>query len=131
GPGSHQWRPAQRCRRTAEGVRAEDPMTVFSETSTLLSAPCGCAPPLALAAAAVYFLLPRPRGRSVLWGAVCGIAALALAGFACFRSDGAVFPETVLFYAFSALAVTGGALMITQPNPARAAICFALVVMNV
>src|SRR5438270_11681171 len=106
-------------------------MTVFSEATTVLSSPWRFAPPLVLAAAAVYFLLPRPRGRSVLWGSVCGVAALVLAGFVWFRSDGAVFPESFLFYAFSALAVTGGALMITQPNPARAAICFALVVMNV
>jgi NADH:ubiquinone oxidoreductase subunit 6 (subunit J) len=106
-------------------------MTVFAETSMLVSGPWRFVPPLVLAAAAVYILLPRPRARSILWGAVCGVAALALAGFVCFRSDGAIFPETFLFYAFSALAVTGGALMITQPNPARAAICFALVVMNV
>jgi len=106
-------------------------MALFSETSTLITGPWRLVPPLVLAAAAVYLLLPRPRGRSVLWGAVCGVSALILAGFVCFRSDGAVFPESFLFCAFSALAVTGGAIMITQPNPARAAICFALVVMNV
>jgi len=106
-------------------------MAVFSDTSTLIAGPWRFVPPLVLAAASVYLLLPRPRGRSVLWGAVCGIPAIALGGFVCFRSDGAVFPETFLFYSFSTLAVTGGAVMITQPNPARAAICFALVVMNV
>lgn len=106
-------------------------MTVFSDTSTLVAGPWRFVPPLVLAAVAVYFLLPRARGRSVLWGSVCGVAALALGGFLCFRSGGAAIPESVLFYAFSALAVIGGAVMITQPNPARAAICFALVVMNV
>ncbi len=40
-------------------------------------------------------------------------------------------PERILFYAFSGLAIIGGGLMVTQSNPAGAAICFAVVVLNV
>jgi NADH:ubiquinone oxidoreductase subunit 6 (subunit J) len=36
----------------------------------------------------------------------------------------------VLFYTFSALAVLGGALLVTQRNPAHAALSFALVILN-
>src|SRR5262249_20707217 len=84
--------------------------------------------PLLLGAGAIYFLLPRPRGRSIAWGAASGLAALVLTAVLCIRVDGPAVPESVLFYAFSALAIIGGVLMITQANPARAAICFALVV---
>ena len=42
------------------------------------------------------------------------------------RRDG----ETVLFYAFSGIAIVSGALLVTQRNPARAALSFALVVLS-
>src|SRR5262249_49632626 len=38
--------------------------------------------------------------------------------------------ETVLFYTFSAIAIIFGTLLITQSNPARAALSFALVVLS-
>ena len=39
-------------------------------------------------------------------------------------------PESFLFYVFSAIAVGFGALLVTQHNPARAALSFALVVLR-
>ncbi|HXG12372.1 MAG TPA: NADH-quinone oxidoreductase subunit J [Gemmataceae bacterium] len=77
---------------------------------------------------AVYLLLPRPRGYPPLWGAAAGGAAL-LAGWFVIRT-GALTPETLLFSIFSALAVVSGTLLITQRNPARAALAFALVVLS-
>src|SRR5205085_6516167 len=38
--------------------------------------------------------------------------------------------ETILFYAFAGLAIIGGGAMITQHNPARSAIAFALVILS-
>jgi NADH:ubiquinone oxidoreductase subunit 6 (subunit J) len=86
--------------------------------------------PLVAGAVAIYFLLPRPVGRQLFYGAVLGILALVLAGL--FVVDvGGVSVETVLFYIFSGLAVVSGTLLITQYNPARAALSFTLVVLNV
>jgi NADH:ubiquinone oxidoreductase subunit 6 (subunit J) len=89
--------------------------------------------PLLLGAAAIFLLLPRPRAFPVLWGALLGIAALLVAGFTLVRAgvlteDTA--PEVVLFYAFSAVAIISGTLLVTQHNPARAALSFALVVLS-
>jgi NADH-quinone oxidoreductase subunit J len=77
---------------------------------------------------AVYLLLPRPRAYPPLWGAAAGGAAL-LAGWFVVRT-GALTPETLLFYIFSALAVVSGVLLITQRNPVRAVLAFALVVLS-
>src|SRR5262249_47535642 len=85
--------------------------------------------PLAAGALAIYWLLPRPRAYPATWGAVAAVAALALAGIFTVRT-GALTPETVLFYAFSGIAVVAGALLVTQRNPARAALSFALVVLS-
>src|SRR5262249_28020480 len=54
--------------------------------------------------------------------------ALALVG-ALLVQYGQVWPETLSFYCFSALAVAGGALLVTQQSPARAALSFVLVVL--
>jgi NADH-quinone oxidoreductase subunit J len=89
--------------------------------------------PLLLGAAAVFLLLPRPRAFPVLWGALLGIAALLVAGFTLVRAGlltEETAPEAVLFYAFSAVALFSGALLVTQRNPARAALSFALVVLS-
>lgn len=85
--------------------------------------------PLVAGGLAVYWLLPRPRGYPVLWGLAAGAAALALAGVLLIRAD-APAPETVLFYSFAGLAVLAGAMLVTQRNPARAALSFALVVLS-
>ncbi len=85
--------------------------------------------PLLAGAAAIYLLLPRPRAYPVLWGAALGLVALMLAGVLLTRSS--VFsPETILFWSFSFLAIIAGALLVTQHNPARAALAFALVVLS-
>lgn len=85
--------------------------------------------PLVLGGVAVYLLLPRPRPFPVWAGALAGVIALALAGAHWFRPVG-LTPESVLFYAFSALAVLSGSLLVTQQNPARAALSFTLVVLS-
>jgi NADH:ubiquinone oxidoreductase subunit 6 (subunit J) len=84
--------------------------------------------PVLLGLAAVCLLLPRPRGYPGLTGAVLAGAALLAAGWFLIRG-GAADPPTVLFYAFAGIAVTAGGLMVTQRNPARAALSFALVVL--
>jgi NADH-quinone oxidoreductase subunit J len=85
--------------------------------------------PLLAGAAAIYLLLPRPRAFPALWGALLGVAALALAGFFVVGFN-ALTPESFLFYVFSACAIGFGAMLVTQRNPARAALSFALVVLS-
>lgn len=91
-------------------------------------------PPL-LGLVAVYILLPRPRRQPILLGAAAGLAGLILAGFVIVRAGGDAITsvelliETVLFYVFSAVAIVGAVLLVTQRNPARAALSFALVVL--
>jgi NADH:ubiquinone oxidoreductase subunit 6 (subunit J) len=85
---------------------------------------------LVAGAAAVYVLLPRPRPYPSLWGGAAGAIALLIAGASIVRV-GLLTTETVLFYAFSGSAVLSGALLVTQHQPARAALSFALVVLSV
>jgi NADH-quinone oxidoreductase subunit J len=85
--------------------------------------------PLLVGGTAIYLLLPRPRAYPVLWGAGLGLIALVLAGVLLTRS-GVVSPETVLFWTFSATGIVAGALLVTQHNPARAALSFTLVVLS-
>src|SRR5579871_2886135 len=85
--------------------------------------------PLFAGGAAIYLLLPRPRAYPVLWGAGLGLFALVLAGILLTRS-GVVSPETILFWSFSAIGIIAGALLVTQHNPARAALSFTLVVLS-
>jgi NADH-quinone oxidoreductase subunit J len=84
--------------------------------------------PLLAGAAAIYLLLPRPRAHPVMWGAGFGILALVLAGM--FLIGSPFFtPESILFSFFSSVAIIAGTLLVTQHNPARAALAFALVVL--
>jgi NADH-quinone oxidoreductase subunit J len=83
---------------------------------------------------AVWYLLPTPRRRSLANGVV--VAVVAVLGFATFLFHGygddlPFNPESFLFSAFSLLAFTFAILMIAQRNPARAAVFFAVVVLNV
>jgi NADH:ubiquinone oxidoreductase subunit 6 (subunit J) len=86
-----------------------------------LAAVCG--------AAGIYLLLPRPRAQKTLYGAVVSCLALLLAGAVLIETH-AVTAESLLFYAFSAVALISGTLLVTQRNPARAALSFALVVLS-
>jgi NADH:ubiquinone oxidoreductase subunit 6 (subunit J) len=88
----------------------------------------GVAVPAALGLAAVYVLLPRPGRRPVLVGAVLGVLALVATGVLLVAAAPPV--ELILFYIFSAIAIIAGVLLITQRNPARAALSFALVVLS-
>jgi NADH:ubiquinone oxidoreductase subunit 6 (subunit J) len=83
---------------------------------------------MALGAAAMYLLLPRPRAQRVTFGAGLGVLAILLGGVL-FVGSHVANPEVILFYAFSAVAVIAGGLLVTQRNPARAALSFALVVL--
>jgi NADH-quinone oxidoreductase subunit J len=85
--------------------------------------------PLLAGGAAIYLLLPRPQAYPKLWGAGLGLVAVVLAGALLTRS-GAFSPETILFWSFSGGAIIAGALLVTQHNPARAALAFALAVLN-
>src|SRR5579885_2465130 len=85
--------------------------------------------PLLAGGAAIYLLLPRPQAYPKLWGTALGLLALVLALVLLTRS-GVLSPETILFWSFSALAILAGALLVTQHNPARAALAFALVVLS-
>src|SRR5437588_643922 len=80
-------------------------------------------------AAAVYLLLPRPQRYPWPWGFVATVLSLGVLGWHMVR-PGSLEPEPLLFYAFSALAILGGGLLITQRNPARAALAFTLVVLS-
>jgi NADH:ubiquinone oxidoreductase subunit 6 (subunit J) len=90
----------------------------------------------ALGLAGVYLLLPRVRDAKPIAGAVLGAVALVLAGWLLIHngtpgeSGSPPLPETILFYAFSALAILGGGLMLSQRNPVHAALSFALVVLS-
>ncbi|HEV3262826.1 MAG TPA: NADH-quinone oxidoreductase subunit J, partial [Gemmataceae bacterium] len=85
--------------------------------------------PVVLGLLAVYLLLPRVRRYPPLLGAAAGALALLSAGRFLIRG-GAFDPETVLFYAFSAVAVVAGVMLVTQRNPVHAALSFALVVLS-
>lgn len=78
---------------------------------------------------AIYLLLPRPQRMPVLLGAACAGLAVLLTGWLVIRI-GVLNVETFLFYLFAAGAVISGGLLITQRNPARAALSFALVVLS-
>jgi NADH-quinone oxidoreductase subunit J len=85
--------------------------------------------PIVVGALAIFLLMPRPRPYPTVYGALLGLLALLLAGRFLVAPVG-VAPETVLFYLFAGLAVASGTLLVTQQNPARAALSFTLVVLN-
>src|SRR5713101_9889586 len=85
--------------------------------------------PTVLGFAGIYLLLPRLDRPYRLMGAALGGAGLFAAGWFLVGNE-AVLPETILFYAFSGLAILGGGLMLAQHNPVHAALSFALVVLS-
>ena len=89
---------------------------------------------VALAALAAYWLLPKPRGRSVALGTFAALGAAAvlvswIAGH--FGPAGADWPAELLFWIFGSGAVVGAAGFVVQRNPARGAIAFAFVILSV
>src|SRR5438105_2923802 len=78
---------------------------------------------VALGCLSVYALLPRPKHFPPRLGAATGAAALLLAGAFLIRVE-VVNPETILFYAFSIIAVVSGGLLVTQRSPVRGALAF-------
>src|SRR5438876_7617123 len=82
----------------------------------------------ALGLVAVYALLPRPRRLPLLLGVGAAVLALVLTGWLVVRV-GKLSLETFLFYLFAAIAIIAGGLLVTQQNPARAALSFAIVVL--
>lgn len=85
--------------------------------------------PLFVGGAAIFLLLPRPRGFPTVLGALAGLVALVLIG-RLFVAEVGLSIETFLFLVFAAMAVLAGSLLITQQNPARAALSFAVVVLS-
>lgn len=85
--------------------------------------------------AGIYLLLPRPRKMPLAsLGALLGLAAVAgLGAVVVLHLPAGEVPitPTVLFYSFASLAVLFAGLMITQKNPARAALSFVVVVVSV
>src|SRR5262245_4462972 len=118
GPDSQPPRPVER------GQRTSDRLMILADVNPVALRSLG---PIALAAglgmAALYILLPRPKPMPRLLGAALGAAGLVAAALFLTRTAGP-HVETILFYAFAGLAIVGGAAMIAQHNPARAAIAF-------
>ncbi len=85
---------------------------------------------LALGALGIYLLLPKPKGKTSLLGSLAALGSLAWLGYLGFSPTGITI-ETGLFYLFGFFALVGAGLMVTQTNPARAAISFVLVVICV
>src|SRR5713226_1818590 len=94
--------------------------------------------PAGLGLVGIYLLLPRPRtllpsfragGMTISTGGVFAALALVAAGWLFIRTE-VVNAETILFYAFSAVAIVAGGLLVTQRNPVHAALAFALVVLS-
>lgn len=79
--------------------------------------------------AGIYAMLPAVRRSTPIWGGFLAAAAILLAGVWIVQREGA-WPESVLFYSFSFLAIVGGILMLSQKNPVHAALSFALVVLS-
>jgi NADH:ubiquinone oxidoreductase subunit 6 (subunit J) len=82
----------------------------------------------------IWYMLPTARPRQLIFGMLGGVVALI--GFGVFVVVGLdrqipVSAEGFLFASFSLMAIAFAGIMIAQRNPARAAISFALVVLNV
>lgn len=111
----------------------EVPMTLAAQSPTASTATqVGLA--CALAAAGVYFLLPKPRGRKVAFGVFLALAGLAVLGTFLLDQFGPPAKDDVgtgLFCLFASGAVGFATVLIAQRNPARGAIAFAFVVLNV
>ncbi len=85
---------------------------------------------LAIGALGIYLLLPSPRGKASVAGSIATLGSL---GWLCFLglAPGGFTIETGLFHLFAALALVGAVFLVTQTNPARAALSFVMVVICV
>lgn len=79
--------------------------------------------------ATIFSLLPNPKRIPGIIGAFLGAITLFFGGFTLVHAEVAL-PETILFYSFSGIAILSGGIMITQTQPVRAALSFALVVLS-
>ncbi|HKB06465.1 MAG TPA: NADH-quinone oxidoreductase subunit J [Gemmataceae bacterium] len=89
--------------------------------------------PVVAGGLAVWYLLPSTQRRSLQYGILIGLLALAgVAGFLLRGLEDHVSQtvEAVLFFGFSGLAIVFAVLMITNRNPARSALAFAMVVLS-
>ena len=89
--------------------------------------------PVVAGALAVWYVLPSPHRRPLAGGVLAGLIALAGVGAFLIRGLGQAVPATVeaiLFFGFAGLAIAFAFLMIANRNPARSALCFALVVLS-
>ncbi len=89
--------------------------------------------PIVLGFGAIYLLLPRPSRFPATVGGILGLGALLTLGLFIgneLPSDPRQSVGSVLFYAFAALAVLFAGLTLTQNNPARAALAFAVVILS-
>lgn len=78
---------------------------------------------------AVYLLLPRVKPQPRWLGGAAAAAAVLAAGLLLIRAQ-FLSAETLLFFAFSFVAVVSGGLLVLQRNPVHAALSFALVVLS-
>jgi NADH-quinone oxidoreductase subunit J len=85
--------------------------------------------PVAFGFLAIYLLLPRPRPLPPQFGYLAAAMALFLLAARWLRT-GAVDVETLLFCAFSLIAVLSAGCLVTLKNPVYAALSFALVVLS-
>lgn len=81
----------------------------------------------------LYFLLPRPRGRSIALGTFLSLGTAGMIAGFLITTFGQPFPnlvENALFWLFAAGAVGFGRVLVMQSNPARGAISFAFVILS-
>jgi NADH-quinone oxidoreductase subunit J len=87
-----------------------------------------------LGAIAIYWLLPRPRGRSVAFGSFAAIACAAVLASWVLRHFGDPARdrvEQILFWLFGGSSLFFATIFVAQRNPARGAIAFAFVILSV
>ncbi|MFL5328097.1 MAG: NADH-quinone oxidoreductase subunit J [Gemmataceae bacterium] len=88
-------------------------------------------PPILVGLVAIYLLLPRPQPYPRILGVFAGLAAFVFGGLMIVpEAARANVIEAILFYTFAGLAILGGVFLVTQSNPARGAVSFALVVLS-
>ena len=86
--------------------------------------------PLGLGWLAVWWLLPKERGRSRILGGLLGVAAILALQATLLPPAGNIVRDG-LFYLFAATAILSAGLMITDYNPVYAALWFAVTTLSV